>query len=455
MNTEMNIQARSATLGGLACLVSLAVCPAGKAWGQGAANPSKSAGSPVEPSETLRGRQIAFQGEALAQSRAPATETTLDLARSQFLGRDFDQAIASYSRAIQQDSQNPLAWLGRAIARFKRDAEAIRTCTGDACKGLKRPIEDDYLTARQLDPNVLDAYRRWAGTGAEKETKEFKESVVVQWAAVYNVAGQAAMTGEKYAEALSNFNRAIELQPDYSLHYVFRGMLYQCCLKQPDRALDDFNLVERRYQERPNDPDRGGAYYGALFQRAKVFRDTGDFSQAIADLNKILGMSPANSAALLQRGMTYEQLGQSDRALADFNESIRLSPDGWEAYYERGALQIERKEYAKALLDLDEAIRLNPKHAESRYCRGLVYVEQNKLRQAIEEFTDAIRLAPKFPAAYFHRGRTRLKVEDVDGAIADFTQVIAFAETIRIVPAELALVYEQRGDAYAKQGEAA
>lgn len=114
------------------------------------------------------------------------------------------------------------------MTRFERDADIIQKCTGEACDALLRPIEDDYVKARQLNPNVLDAYRRWAGPGAEKEILRFKSNFVERWAAVHNVAGQAAMTGEKYAEALANFNRAIELQPDFSLHYVLRGMLYQC-----------------------------------------------------------------------------------------------------------------------------------------------------------------------------------------------------------------------------------
>lgn len=168
MNAEMNAfdQTRYPILGALACLVSLTVSPAGSAREQAAVQASRSAGIPFAQRETRRGRQIAFPGKALGESRSPAAGETLNLARSQFLGGDFDQAIVSYSNAIQQDSQNSLAWFGRAMTRFKRDAAAIRTCTGDACKRLKRPIEDDYLTARRLDPNVLDAYRRWVGPRA-------------------------------------------------------------------------------------------------------------------------------------------------------------------------------------------------------------------------------------------------------------------------------------------------
>lgn len=75
----------------------------------------------------------------------------------------------------------------------------------------------------------------------------------------------------------------------------------------------------------------------AYFKRALAYKDAGEFSMSIQDLNRIVNdFNPDYAEAYFNRGFDYSELGEYKRAVEDYTRAITLKPGYREAYYNRG-----------------------------------------------------------------------------------------------------------------------
>ena len=114
------------------------------------------------------------------------------------------------------------------------------------------------------------------------------------------------------AEALADFNKAVELAPDKPIHYR---------------------------------------------NRAAFFSLTKQWDKAIADYDTVLSLEKNDPASTLNRGYTYVQLGKLDQALVDFDAVLKVQPGNDRALRYRAYIYAEKKEHAKAVEDLSQADR--------------------------------------------------------------------------------------------------
>ncbi len=94
--------------------------------------------------------------------------------------------------------------------------------------------------------------------------------------------------------ALADYNKAIELNPNYAFAYNNRGV---------------------------------------------VKRTNGDLDGALADENKAIGLDPNIAEAWYNRGFLKRLTGDLDGALADETKAIELKPDFAQAWYNRGLVK--------------------------------------------------------------------------------------------------------------------
>lgn len=125
----------------------------------------------------------------------------------------------------------------------------------------------------------------------------------------------------RYDEAISEYTKAIELNPNSEAAYLDRGNDYVRKL-QFDLAIADFN---KAIELNPNDEAaylaRGIAYIN------KGFRDSAMYILAIADFGKAIALNPNDAVAYDNRGYAYALNSQYDLAVPDLNRAIQLSKD--------------------------------------------------------------------------------------------------------------------------------
>lgn len=198
--------------------------------------------------------------------------------------------------------------------------------------------------------------------------------------AVYNNRGLAHYRLWHYQTAIADLTRAIELLPHSALVYSNRGAVYFRTSKY-DEALADLDEAIQR------NPEYGIAYYN----RGLVYSAKNDYDMAIADFDKAIQFSsdsafasilrPSDPGAELpdgienllrgvqseadlpsaytNRGIAYVFKGNYDMAIADFDQAIQLQPDNDLAYYNRGLAYRNKGVYDKASFDFRKALELN------------------------------------------------------------------------------------------------
>jgi tetratricopeptide (TPR) repeat protein len=218
---------------------------------------------------------------------------------------------------------------------------------------------------------------------------------------------------KEYQKAMADYNRAIELDPNFAVAYSNRGLVYQNDLKEYQKAMADYNRAIEL------DPNFALAYN----RRGLVYYDLKEYQKAMADYNRAIELDPNFAPAYNGRGGVYDELKEYQKALADYNRAIELDPNDAVAYIGRGLVyQNDLKEYQKAMADYNRAIELDPNYAPAYNNRGLVYhYGLKEYQKAMADYNRAIELDPNYASAYSNRGWLyRNRLNDKVSARRDF-----------------------------------
>ena len=265
---------------------------------------------------------------------------------------------------------DPMSFMGKdGAARYYE--ERVRIMRWVQNFGLRDARSTDEAVAI---PNALSInYQLLQQAGADDESRigdegEYEEIEVfneedlmpVDGEGADNEGGQSAAArvldgiskGEQgdYAGAIADFDRAIELDPDYALAYLNRG-------------------------------------------NAKSFK--GDHEEAIIDFDRAIDLDPSNAEAYYNRGIAKRMRGDYDGAIADYDRTIEFDTNHAVAYNNRGTAKGANGDYVEAIADFDRAIELDPNYASAYSNRGMEKSHMDDHDGAIADYNRAIELDPK------------------------------------------------------------
>ncbi|MDH5506490.1 MAG: tetratricopeptide repeat protein [Anaerolineae bacterium] len=224
--------------------------------------------------------------------------------------------------------------------------------------------------------------------------------------ALFDLAYQAFKRKE-YTAAVQLYTPSLGLLPHYGLSNN-RGLAYA---KQGDHtlAIQDY---DRAIQLNPE-------YAAAYNNRGNAKGALGDSAAAIQDYDQAIRLDPEDAAAYNNRGIAYAKQGDDKRAIQDYDLAIKNNPEYATAYNNRGNAKAALGDPASAIQDYDQAIQLNPEFAAAYYNRGNAKDDLGDTAGAIQDYDQAIRLDPEGAAAIRNRARAYLQLEQPDQAEAD------------------------------------
>ena len=218
---------------------------------------------------------------------------------------------------------------------------------------------------------------------AVKPLSEEKQSVSAE---TYFYRGNEKYLMRSYEDAITAYNEAIQLQPDFANAYVNRGLAKEK-LGQHESAIIDYSSAIKI------DPTLAGAYNN----RGSVQRKLGQHFLALEDLSTAIQLDPRYVKAYVNRGNAKNSLGHPNEALEDFNTALDLDPDSAEAYNNRGVAKAALMQLPDAIKDFDTAIELNPELANAYYSRGIAkYIIGRQIPQAKSDILTALKLAKRY-----------------------------------------------------------
>lgn len=224
---------------------------------------------------------------------------------------------------------------------------------------------------------------------------------------------------EKYEEAVPEYNKAIDLHPQYTEAYFRRGYAL-LSLKEYEKAISDFNKAL----------DLSPKYANAYFNRASAKAELKRYDDAIQDYTTYIHIKPKDEEAYYGRGLAFGWNGENDKAISDFNEAIELNTEYGKAHLARGVIYARREmgEYDKAISDYYKALQLNPdmrteieaKLSIAYSNRGIKFAEKHQHSEAILDFNHSIKLDPGRGKSFYNRALSWKDMGDCEKAAKDW-----------------------------------
>lgn len=205
--------------------------------------------------------------------------------------------------------------------------------------------------------------------GNLNEIKELDE-LIQKWPTATNFyyRGYSYFNIKSYQNALSDYNKAIELDSTNFDYFFSRGKLKQTVKDYRGAVLDYSKCIVLNNNSYK-------AYYNRAFAKSNYI----DLYGAIDDYTKCITLNPDNETAYLNRGIIKAQKHFHQDAINDFDKAIEINAIFVGAIQNR-AISKAMLNQSDALTDFNLVIKLSPKNGEAHYNRAL-HIINFKLNQ--------------------------------------------------------------------------
>jgi Tfp pilus assembly protein PilF len=130
-----------------------------------------------------------------------------------------------------------------------------------------------------------------------------------------------------------------------------------------------------------------------------------DYSQRIAQAEKIVAQDPKNLNAWISLGNDYFDMEQSQKAINAYGKALEIQPDNPNVLTDQGIMFRKVGWFDKALVNFERANKIDPNHLQSLYNAGLVYaVDLKQPEKAASYWTRYLKLDSSSPTAIQIKG---------------------------------------------------
>ncbi len=195
-----------------------------------------------------------------------------------------------------------------------------------------------------------------------------------RFADVHNMLGVAAHERRDYKEAEARFNRALEINPNYTEAALNLAVTYND-LGKYDLARQ---VHERATQgQRPEDhggldPFVKGKIANMHAEVGQAYIDASLIHDAVPELEKAVNLCPTFADLRWKLGLLYKELGDPSRARVQFEAAKQANPKYANARVALAVIMIASDEKRQAENELQEVLAFDPEHKTAQmYLRML------------------------------------------------------------------------------------
>lgn len=306
---------------------------------------------------------------------------------------------------------------------------------------------DSVLQALTLDPDLpqvrLSLATIYQGTGRIELSEDQLRLIIEEQPAssdAHRILGQTLLAQRELDEAAEEYQRAIELRPNYWRNHGELGLLYLQIGRRPLAA-----AAFRRVTELLPESARGFQMLGAVYQalgELQVARENyeralqlgelpstysnigllhyveGNFAEAAKAFERARDLSPSDFRVRRNLGDVYQQLGQTEQAQAEYQRAVELTMDLVKVN-PTDATQLGQLAVLEALVGrhrdakrhADEAVTIAPDDGNLLYFKAVVHARAGEQEAALSSLRDALR--HRFPAALIRQQGELTSLEDL------------------------------------------
>lgn len=216
--------------------------------------------------------------------------------------------------------------------------------------------------------------------------------------------GDKAYRAGDFEGALRHFSRAIELYGQESRAagwaYRTRATVFEK-LGRMQEALSDYGKAISVEPE----------YAPGYRYRARLLSAFGRHDEAMADYATALRQEPGSGSTLVARGRLLAKIGRHEQAHVDFVQAVAAARSEYDPMIQRAKEDWDRKLWTRAR---DRIV------VDAHVGRGNVFRSENRGDEALAEYGKALALGPNEPFVYTSRGWLHEKQGRLELARADY-----------------------------------
>lgn len=165
---------------------------------------------------------------------------------------------------------------------------------------------------------------------------------------IYTMRGYAWLKEEEPLAAVSDFSRAIRIDPANASAITGRARAFEQMKQYPD-AIENWTMLIKL---KPYNP-------AAYRERAYAYHLDGKYQLAVEDFSRVLELDDQNIDSWIGRANAYDALDKVPQALADFDAALKIDARYPATFIARGEMWDRRNEVSKAIADYNTALRIN------------------------------------------------------------------------------------------------
>ena len=189
------------------------------------------------------------------------------------------------------------------------------------------------------------------------------------------------MGQNKFHEALDFLNKAINADDQNHEAFNARGVVYFELKEFTNASLD----YDRAIQLKPD-------FYRPYYNRALLKIAQNNTDGALKDFAEAIKLNGKNAEIYVSRGQLLAALNQTDAALSDFQEAIKYDTHNAAAWYNQGNLLFQRELFEQAVNSFQTATKNDPSFGKAFHALGIAQLMQQQQDLGCLNLKQALKL---------------------------------------------------------------
>ena len=301
--------------------------------------------------------------------------------------------ISGYGKIIQITAPISPGSSGSPVVNMAGQVVGVATLQAEQGQSLNFAVPSERIF--QLKVNELQSV-----SSLTAETNKNKRAAAER---LYS-QGVAHLSRDDYARAVTYFEKAAEMDPNYAEAWYQAGFCYGL-LGRPAEALRASRQAAKLRPEWSATFVNIGASSFAL----------GQFKDAAEAYRQAIRLDDDNPETQYSLGLSLNKLNRTDEEILAYKRTIALKPDHANALERLGLAYFKQKRYADAAAQFEQLRTYKPDAKTYNYL-GESYLESGKADESLSAFNNAVGYDPDFDKARYNLGRAYVKMGNNDMA---------------------------------------
>ncbi len=344
----------------------------------------------------------------------------LDLAKAAWSladGSGSSQSAGNSDSEVTLDAYRELAIseMQKALALRPRDAK-IHLDLAELYLELHKAKDAtaQALDAAQLKPDarafVILGQAYWAEGNEVQALSQYEKAIQLDPhdGEGYLAIGQLQLREGHITEAEKAFREAIQASPELAAAYAALGQI----LQQTHRLAEARNAFERALALNPED-------WESTYRLGELMAEEGKPQQATVFFQKALQLHPEFPAAREQLAMSFLRRGDLSNAAAEAQMISMQSPQAPEGHRVMALVLWKQRSYDASLAECAMALNADPNSVQMLLIQSLDLWQQGRRREARHALAEAVKRQPHIASSMVFCRLVLCDAQDI-GVISDF-----------------------------------